>query len=126
MSPDPGFKSPVMSPKIVLLPAPFWPMSVIFAPSRTEKFTSSRMGLVWPYSNDTSSNLTTVLFPDIRRTYSIFAETQGNFPNNSSNPLILRVRIGHTFTLVNSSDNVRYPFLGFLHQSMKLRIANCV
>src|SRR3989338_8986931 len=83
MSPDLGFKSPVMSPKIVLLPAPFWPMRVIFAPSRTEKLTSSRMGFVWPYSNDAFSNRTTVLFPDIRRTYSIFAETQSDFGEKS-------------------------------------------
>jgi hypothetical protein len=46
ISPSCGLSAFVISLKIVLLPAPFWPMIVNFAFSRTEKLASSRMGLV--------------------------------------------------------------------------------
>jgi hypothetical protein len=62
MLPDSGFCAPVMRAKIVDLPAPFWPMMVIFEPLRTEKSASSRMGILWPYSNVTESNRSTVSF----------------------------------------------------------------
>src|SRR3989344_1516623 len=52
MSPASGLRPPVMSWKMVLFPAPFWPMSVIFAPSRTEKTASFKMCLL-PYANET-------------------------------------------------------------------------
>ena len=42
MRPSCGLSSPVIILKIVDLPAPFCPMSVILEPSRTEKFASSR------------------------------------------------------------------------------------
>ena len=41
MRPSFAFSSPVMSLNMVDFPAPFWPMSVTFDPSRTEKEVSS-------------------------------------------------------------------------------------
>ena len=46
---------PDIREKSVDFPAPFWPITAIFIPRRTGKSTSSRIGLLCPYSNDTCS-----------------------------------------------------------------------
>jgi len=55
-----GFKTQFISLKIVLFPAPFCHIIVIFNHFLTEKLTSSKIGFVNIKSNDTSSNLITV------------------------------------------------------------------
>src|SRR3989339_221153 len=55
-SPSSGLRSPVMTPNIVDFPAPFCPIRVNFDPRRTGKETSSKIGLLCPYSNETFSN----------------------------------------------------------------------
>lgn len=52
-----GERSLVIKAKIVLLPAPFCPIIVIFAPRRTEKSTSLKRGFFSAYPNDTLLNL---------------------------------------------------------------------
>src|SRR3989338_7396000 len=42
------------------LPAPFWPITAIFIPRRIGKSTSSRIGLLCPYPNDTFSKRITL------------------------------------------------------------------
>ena len=54
--PEVGLRFLVRSKKSVDFPAPFWPITVVFEPKRNEKLTSSKIGLLCPYSNDTLSN----------------------------------------------------------------------
>jgi hypothetical protein len=57
-----GLSDPVISLNIVVLPAQFCHIIVILDPLRTEKQTSSRIGLVNTKSKLTLSNLITVSF----------------------------------------------------------------
>ena len=55
MRPDSDASVPVIIWKMVVFPAPFWPISAIFDPSRTEKSASWRIGLRL-YSKETLLN----------------------------------------------------------------------
>lgn len=64
--PDSGLFLPVISLNMVLLPAPFCPIRVIFEPNFTVKSTSSRISLWGLNSNEVFLNVTTWLACDIR------------------------------------------------------------
>ena len=61
IAPASGRKVPRISSNMVLLPAPFWPIKVIFAPRRTEKLASFKIDF-FPYSNVTPLKRRTTSF----------------------------------------------------------------
>src|SRR3989338_7898332 len=75
IAPDSGADSPIIKLKMVLLPAPFCPINVIFEPRRTAKLASTKQGLLASHSKETALNFMIVSLLDIIRiSYLIFCQ----------------------------------------------------